>query len=892
MLRISFENYSGAEIERAKSSYNSFKNVETAGSNSGFQIMPSNTESTEYEAGKQSVTDIMNNAASGLIKDSKDEMVVLSHTVSKEQYKEYLKDGNLKNVDLSDAVNIVDHIKMELIKGGTEIKGYTDTLDPELEREVKQAIEKASELTDMTEGMKRYFVSTGKELTIDNLYRAKFSAGTENAPKGSSYFTTEAPGYLAQKATVGGEDELKVQVTNLLSEDGKVPNEKTVAAGIWLVENSFIIDEAHIERYEKVDAVELPLSDEALKKAIEIAVVEGKNPKDADITKTESIYEEAVRISDEILKMSDAEVHATRVMEEIRLKMTNKANLMLIESGFSIDTKNLEAYVEALREVEKTPEYQESKAVSDVKETINDIKELPAAFIGKMLSVIPDADLLTIKNEGNKIKASFEAANIEYEKMFTEVRKDLGDSIKKAFRNVDDILSETGLEINESNRRAVRILGYNSMEITKESVNDVRTLDEKLTHVLKELKPSDTLNLIRKGTSPLNMSVEELNGYLTEKENTDEEKMEKYSKFLYKLERSDSINADERQQYIDVYRLLHQLEKTGYAAIGSLIKTGKELTFGNLKEAVKTSKNIGMDVTIDDSFGLLVNELERELNPSKMKVANISDNTTLSQAYDAMNLELSEDKTEEMYNNEQYRAFKAGLEVSEGSIYELLNHEEPVTSASLYAAETLLRRKGAAFKKVDEIRGKKFREEIDTLKEGFDDKDEVRSNFDTLMDNSKEEVFERAMESQRYVDVRELMLTHKQLSIARSFAENETYNIPMEVDGEMTDVALKIVHNTDEEPSVAVSIETEYLGKINARFRIEDGKTTGYIACNFKDTVTEMQKTADILGDGVTVVYSRDVDLSAFSKIPMKDNSEEVSTAELYKVAKRFLDSI
>ena len=590
--------------------------------------------------------------------------------------------------------------------------------------------------------------------------------------------------------------------------------------------------------------------------------------------------------------MSDAEVHATRVMEEVRLKMTNKANLMLIESGFSIDTKDLEAYVKALREVEKMPEYQESKAVSDVKETINDIKELPAAFIGKMLSVIPDADLLTIKNEGNKVKASFEAANIEYEKMFTEVRKDLGDSIKKAFRNVDEILSETGLEINESNRRAVRILGYNSMEITKESVNDVRTLDEKLTHVLKELKPSDTLNLIRKGTSPLNMSVEELNGYLTEKENTDEEKMEKYSRFLYKLERSDSINADERQQYIDVYRLLHQLEKTGYAAIGSLIKTGKELTFGNLKEAVKTSKNIGMDVTIDNSFGFLVNELERELNPSKMKVANISDNTTLSQAYDAMSLELSEDKTEEMYNNQQYRDFKVGLEVSEGSIYELLNHEEPVTSASLYAAETLLRRKGAAFKKVDEIRGKKFREEIDTLKEGFDDKDEVRSNYDTLMDNSKEDVFERAMESQRYVDVRELMLTHKQLSIAHSFAENETYNIPMEVDGEMTDVALKIVHNTDEEPSVAVSIETEYLGKINARFRIEDGKITGYIACNFKDTVTEMQKSADILGDGVTVVYSRDVDLSAFSKIPMKDNSEEVSTAELYKVAKRFLDSI
>ncbi len=42
--------------------------------------------------------------------------------------------------------------------------------------------------------------------------------------------------------------------------------------------------------------------------------------------------------------------------------------------------------------------------------------------------------------------------------MMTAPRKDMGDSIQKAFRNVDDILEDLGLETNDSNRRAVRIL--------------------------------------------------------------------------------------------------------------------------------------------------------------------------------------------------------------------------------------------------------------------------------------------------------------------------------------------------------------------------------------------------------------------------------------------------
>ena len=47
----------------------------------------------------------------------------------------------------------------------------------------------------------------------------------------------------------------------------------------------------------------------------------------------------------------------------------------------------------------------------------------------------------------------------------TAPRSDMGDSIKKAFSNVDDILQDLQLDTSETNRRAVRILAYNNTDV-------------------------------------------------------------------------------------------------------------------------------------------------------------------------------------------------------------------------------------------------------------------------------------------------------------------------------------------------------------------------------------------------------------------------------------------
>ena len=83
------------------------------------------------------------------------------------------------------------------------------------------------------------------------------------------------------------------------------------------------------------------------------------------------------------------------------------------------------------------------------------------------------------------MKSALEKAGVQYETLMTAPRTDMGDSIQKAFRNVDDILNDLGVEATEENRRAVRILGYNGIEITEDSIIQMKAADEEVQRMFK-----------------------------------------------------------------------------------------------------------------------------------------------------------------------------------------------------------------------------------------------------------------------------------------------------------------------------------------------------------------------------------------------------------------------
>ncbi len=335
----------------------------------------------------------------------------------------------------------------------------------------------------------------------------------------------------------------------------------------------------------------------------------------------------------------DSNITYKKQLVQIQLIMSTEANYALSKRGFSIDTMLLQEYIDSIEELERsfldtmlsdkaTPDA--IKNLSDSMDAVSKSKSLPdyampldaasmtlrsyasisISYSEEVMSQDNTIDA-SVQNEASEksIQANFSArfnqAADYYEASATEVRRDLGDSIRKAFRNVDNLLGELNMDLTDENRRAVRILGYNQMEITAESVKEVKATDYTVTRALENLKPGVVCEMIKSGMNPLDMTMEELLQHSEEIMQTMEvsSEEEKYAEFLYRLEQENGITEDEREGFIGVYRLIHQVNKSDGAAIGMLLEQGAQVTMRNLLTATRTAKHENREYTIDDDFG-------------------------------------------------------------------------------------------------------------------------------------------------------------------------------------------------------------------------------------------------------------------------------------------------
>ena len=208
-----------------------------------------------------------------------------------------------------------------------------------------------------------------------------------------------------------------------------------------------------------------------------------------------------------------------------------------------------------------------------------------------------ETSIQEIYDHGSQIQQALEKVNERYETLMTAPRRDMGDSIQKAFSNAaESLLKDMDLENSAANQRAVRILGYNGMDISEENIQNVKALDEQMQRAFKNMTPAVTLEMIRRGENPLDMSMEQLNQVAEDiKQETGNEDQERFSRYLWKLEQNHEITEEERSGYIGIYRLIAQVEKTDGAALGALMQQGSGITMRNLLTAVRTSKKGGMD---------------------------------------------------------------------------------------------------------------------------------------------------------------------------------------------------------------------------------------------------------------------------------------------------------
>lgn len=970
------------------------KQKRTASGDAVFQVDKSSKQnktgvygSATYERptqdGEELIKDIENQAGMMDAEQMKNNMLFASQTTSPQDYDKLNEDGfSLNDTKIETVVTETDKIKLELAKAGADIRAFGDGLSKEQIEAMTGSVVMANELTSPDGGAIKYMLDNELAPSVGNLYKAEYSGS-------AAYAEPDQP--------VGDYTALMPEITRVIEEAGLEVNDQTVADSEWLIENEIPLTADHLSYYTRLQELTLPPSQEQLETAVATAVAEGNTPQDAILIPGYSMTEQAEHgakvleeatdedlayLIDQDLPLTIANlekahgvtqggqkaaasgkdasdvqtqlsmVTARRQLEEARLAMTAQANYSLLKQGISIDTKPLAELVDALKEQEDSyyskllsqsgiEASEENTAVfRNTMQTTEALKTEPAYAL--TIRQADETTLAKLEAEGKALQDVFEKAGESYETMMTTPRSDLGDSIKKAFANVDDILKDLGLEATPANERAVRILAYNEQAITGQSVLEVKAVDETVQQTFQNLSPSVVLEMIREGVNPLDMNLEELNQKAVEiREDQGTQEEERFSKYLWKLEQNQAISEEERSAYIGIYRLIRQVEKTDGAAIGSLMQQKGEMTMRNLLTQVRSGKHSNREYTVDDNFGgvdakagktlsiteqiekgYYANQIHNILNamtPQKMQelFAN-GDWEEMTPEQLAEVLESADEETESdtAYAREQLAALDACAKASEEAYQMLEAYDMPATVYHVMAAEELLENRNKAYQKFfgdstedgDTDLAAVKEEILQRFAEAVKTPEDMAEAQKALADTAENVMKTMIIESDQVssLDLKAMKLLNAQISLGTAAAKEENYAIPVLVGDEVTNVSLKIVRGKEKKGMVDILFSTDITGKIAAQLRATEDGIRGYVV---SDTQTgrkwleahapELEKelqTTEHPTVQLDYLTSEELDLNRFGRNDKSEDTtqqttedRQVQTKELYHMAEAFL---
>ncbi len=982
----------------------------------------------------------------------RDYMTVMSHTLSEEDYARLQEEGfDLGSMEPEEAVNIVDKIKAELVRAGKNIVGYTDDMsmdkltsalgsevlaravadsfrgeDVPLTKENLSAVSRAwsmnCELQPLGEGSYNYLIDNELEAEIWNLYLAQ-SSGADRGGSAPKFYAEDVQGYYTQSAGRAQSGELQDQIDRIIRQSGAEVNDKSRRNAAWLLDKGLPLTEGNLRKLANLQEIQLPATEEQFGKAAAVAVAAGKDPVHASFGgEGENLYEKAAFISEfyhssEIWEATVGDITARRQLEEVRLRMTAEVNVKLLRSGFSIDTEPMEELIKALKQAEyqlanqyfprdsmAVEKYHNYQHASDV---AGQMPGLPADVLGMFAKGQESASLETIYNEGKALQAHYDKAQESYEKLMTVPRGDLGDNIEKAFASVDHILKELGVEPTDENRRAVRILGYNQMEITMSNLEAVRDADRQVQGVLEKLTPAATLKMIRDGFNPLEKSFGELEQYFKSLPPEYKKEAESYSRFLYGLERNNEITPEERESYIGIYRLVRQLEKAEGAAVGALVNAQTEIHFSNLLSALQSNRNRPIDLRVSDdtettskltrkgeslsaqisrAFTKTVEGIREataaEANvaqalsaettesssaqmptpmptqtPNRMPLQTKAENMSsaveegtavgnetaqkagavseaLVKAANDVLTEVSSDATAtKEYNRAQLEEQRQAVSgADQESIAMLQRGALPSNADNLLAAQALNHGVENLFELSDKHKTQKKEQysmndlmalvasksgagkveegnsaktegqgnvsDSASLWQKLDRMEEFVEDYSRITQSSLQSVEEATFaEADSSMDVRNMQLNHKQLTVAAALAKREEYYLPVYVGNTLTRVHLTLDKASNEKGTVTVGVTLSEDAHMQARLYLQNGMVHGMLFGEGKVELMKLQQIADNFrkeAEGSWTVGNLTTIASENRMPELIKSGEHVPTqsAELYQVAKVFLRSV
>lgn len=881
------------------------------------------------------------------------------------------EDGfNLTDATPDDMVNIIEKIKIELamhsddyVNYGTAVskdkiesvtgsaataasvesrmQGADIAVNDESVAEVKSTLEKSKELKPLSENTKNYMVANGIEPSIAGIYQA------QAATSSSISADCVTIGRCVNAISDADFEALRPGIEKIIASSGLEVNDNTLADARAFIDAQIPVTKENLEYKAQLDAIDIEKiqadPDEMLNKILDNMKLGGKaentlvtgSPIDDIRTALDTINRaeysdvanvvskgETFTIASLKLEMdarsfrieysaasvstgnsevrnqaSDVQQAADKAYDTLvtaRVLMSANASVYIVKNNISILTTPIDELNLMLMEYEQADGmYEEAQiAYTDVLEarkTLNEIVRNPARVFASM----------------------FDKMNETYEAVGTQIRGDLGDSLKKAVQgSADDIIKELGLEGTDEDKEAIKILAANNMDMTKENVETVKSVNAMINNLIKNMKPETVLNMIKDGVNPMNASIEEVNEYLTEaNDKASKDNEEKFSKFLYKLDRTNGITKEQRKQFIGIYQMMNIFTRDAGVAAGALIKQGAEVTMNNLMTAYNSRKHYDMDAVIDENTGMA--EVSGIANyysalfmangglvtPNTLK--NVDNSSGIGEQSVEMFIEQLEDNydaaAEEQYYEEYLKEQQAAVQAGADILRQIRNADTEINSGNIQAVKAFL--ESGQF---PDIRGVKTTRDYarDSI-EKIGHKEKLSLMYEEMKDETEEElqeVLSKAGDLDTQIDVNyegflDLRLKDRTIGYIKNLALRHDYRIPYITDSGSTGMLkLTLVQDDDNKGRISVNMLSSVLGKVSVEAKADRESLGMYIVSDTAVSDEGIQLLDDMEESlkevfGFTNVSVNTTKSSDVPYVTYEAAADSVATDKLYEIA-------
>ena len=128
---------------------------------------------------------------------------------------------------------------------------------------------------------------------------------------------------------------------------------------------------------------------------------------------------------------------------------------------------------------------------------------------------------------------------------------------ENVFRNPERVREDME-KLKKKQKFVIKLLASNNIDINKENVERARRIYTTLNNLVDNMKPETVVKMIDDGINPMNTDIWTVNDYLSSmNQGATKDNEEKYSKFLYKLDKTGGINETKKKQFIGIYQMMN-----------------------------------------------------------------------------------------------------------------------------------------------------------------------------------------------------------------------------------------------------------------------------------------------------------------------------------------------